>query len=448
MYRATALIADTTYRYSNTTYNVTAQTLGYWEYLDRVLGDTDYSGFTEDELGELYVRYQAEPERPSLAALRPYLRAVEETGWVHPASARLLELWTGHFARLGLYDPGLTVVQHPGLGLEETIEHLAARGLCLDCRRDDGPVYLDLTRYGSPLRQIVTRNGQPNYLAGALRELVPVACRYDETVLVHDRELTEDYVLLQRLVNVLGGNAVRDAVDRVPIDGVVRSSRFGGWLGHTVRDLLKAGADAEPAALRLGMRLYFHRCSGSRARPVLPGRPAAAESGPRPQAAEPGGDRARWYGDRRLRAASSWQWLPARRPVPAGLVDARQAAGRRRTGRRRAGVLLMFGQDLLRAELGRRIAWAVAGPDSPRPEPPEPVDAEAAERDAPDVSAVAVLRRFDPAVFARSAVQFALGLSDEQRVAWFRAFTRTVFLAGNPENLVERFPGAHVSPDR
>jgi hypothetical protein len=257
MYRATALTADTTYRYSNTTYNGTAQTLGYWEYLDRVLGDTDYSGFTEDELGELYVRYQAEPERPSPAALRPYLRAVEESGWVHPASARLLELWTGHFARLGLHDPGLTAVQHPDMGLEETIDHLASRGLCLDCGRDGGPVYLDLTRYGNPLRQIVTRYGQPNYLAGALRELVPVACRYDEIVLVHDRELTEDYVLLQRLVNVLGGNAVRDAVDRVPIDGVVRSSRFGGWQGHTVCDLLNACADVEPEVLRVGMRLYF-----------------------------------------------------------------------------------------------------------------------------------------------------------------------------------------------
>jgi hypothetical protein len=108
----------------------------------------------------------------------------------------------------------------------------------------------------------------------------------------------------------------------------------------------------------------------------------------------------------------------------------------------------MFGQDVLRAELGRRIAWAAAGPDSPRPEPSEPIGPEAADRDAPDISAVAVLRRFDPAVFARSAVQFALGLRGEQRVSWFRAFTRTIFLAGNPENLLERFPGDHVSPDR
>ncbi|GAA1032776.1 hypothetical protein GCM10009557_32340 [Virgisporangium ochraceum] len=257
MYRATAALADTTYRYSNTTYNVTAQTLGYWEFLDRTIGDTDYSAQTEEELGESYMRFQAEGRRPPFAALRPYLRAVESSGWVHPASARLLELWTGHFARLGLHDPGLTTVRHPAFGLEELIDHLAARDLCLDCRPDNGPVYLDLTRYGMPLRQIVTRECQPNYLAGALRELVPLATSYDRTVLVHDRELTDDYLLLQRLLGVLGAEVVRDAVTRVPVDGVIRSSRFGGWHGYTVPSLVETCGDADPEVLRLGMRLYF-----------------------------------------------------------------------------------------------------------------------------------------------------------------------------------------------
>jgi hypothetical protein len=257
MYRATALTAETTYRYSTTTYNVTAQTLGYWEYLDRAVGDTDFSGYGEEELSAWYVRYQAEERRAPAAALRPYLLAVEQTGWVHPASARLLELWAGHYARLGLHDPGLTEVQPPGLTVEETIEQLSVRALCLDCRGDGGPVYLDLTRHGMPLRQIVDRAGQPNFLTAALRELVPLVHRYDEIVLVHDRELTQDYLLLQRLLGLLGGTVVRDCVDRVPIDGVVRSSRFGGQQGHTVPALLDMCAEVEPDVLRLGLRLYF-----------------------------------------------------------------------------------------------------------------------------------------------------------------------------------------------
>jgi hypothetical protein len=257
MYRATSLTAETTYRYSTTAYNTTAQTLGFWEYLDRTLGDIDYEGVSEHALGEHYVRFQAEAQRVPFAALRPYLRAVEATGWVHPASARLLRLWAGYYRRLGLHDAGLTEVQPPPMGQEEMIGELTARDLCLDHRATGGPVYVDATRFGLPLRQILTRQGQPNYVTSALRELVPLAEQYDEIVLVHDRELTADYGLLQRVLGALGGNAVRVTVDRVPIDGVVRSSRYGGWQGHTVPALLDACGDAEPDVLRLGMRLYF-----------------------------------------------------------------------------------------------------------------------------------------------------------------------------------------------
>ena len=68
------MLADVTYRYSHTTYHACEQTVGFWEYLDRTLGDTDYSGCTEEEIGELYVRYRAERQRPPFAACRPYRR--------------------------------------------------------------------------------------------------------------------------------------------------------------------------------------------------------------------------------------------------------------------------------------------------------------------------------------------------------------------------------------
>lgn len=257
MYRATALVADVTYRYSNTTYNLTEQTLGFWEYLDRTLGDVDYAELGEEEIGELYVRYHAEPTRAPFAALLPYLRAVEESGWVHPASVRLIELWSGYYARLGMHDPGLAAVQPPGLGLDELVELLVSRDLCLDYRSIGGPVYLDATRHGIPLRKIITGENQPNYLACALRELAPLVGQYDEIALVHDRELTGDYILLQRVLGELGGHAVRVGVDRVAIGDVVRSSRHGGWQGYTPPALFAACRDVEPEALRLGMRLYF-----------------------------------------------------------------------------------------------------------------------------------------------------------------------------------------------
>jgi hypothetical protein len=257
LYRATGVVAEVDYRYSNTVYHRTEQTLGFWEFLDDAVGDTDYSAMTEEQVGELYVRYWARGQRPSAAALRPYGEAVEQ-GWVHPASARILALWTAHFRRLGLHDPGLTEHQPAGYTLEEVFDYLGARGLCLDHRGIGGPVYLDLTRAGMPLRQIVTADGQPNYLACALRDLLPLAPDYDEVVLIHDRELDLDYRQLAHVLSNAGPVVRRVPIGRVPIEDRVRSARSGDWRGHTVAAMIDELAAAHrPEVFRLGLRLYF-----------------------------------------------------------------------------------------------------------------------------------------------------------------------------------------------
>ncbi|MEE4598382.1 hypothetical protein V2J94_42215 [Streptomyces sp. DSM 41524] len=258
MFRATAQLADVTYRYSHTTYHVTEQTLGFWEFLDRTQSDIDYDALSEEEIGELYVRFRAEGKPPTAEAVRPYAEAVEHTGYVHPAGARVLRLWTGHYERLGLHDPGLMACQPPGFGLEQMIEELVAAGLGLDQRNVGGPVYLDATRFGLPLRRIVTAEGRPNYLACALRDLLPLAPRYDEVVAVYDRELDPDYQLLDRVLTDRGTVVHRVPLGRVPIDGRVTSARHGGWHNHTLEALLRSlGDDHDSAAVRLGMRLYF-----------------------------------------------------------------------------------------------------------------------------------------------------------------------------------------------
>jgi hypothetical protein len=263
MYRATKLVADVTLRYSHTTYHLTEHVLGFWEYLDRTQGDIDYSAFTDTEIGQLYVAFRQVRAPATPAALRPYADAVEQAGWVHPASRRMLELWCGQFARMGLHDPGLTAHQPPGYALEEMVEHLAAHGMCLDLRPEGGPVYLDATRHGMPLRQIISSDGSANYLACALRELLPLVGGFDEVVLLHDNGLDADYRLLQRVLSraseagAYGATVRRVGVGRVPIDGRVASARHGGWAGLTAPALLDILGRFGPAELRLGLRLYF-----------------------------------------------------------------------------------------------------------------------------------------------------------------------------------------------
>ncbi|MFJ7416062.1 hypothetical protein ACIQWZ_35440 [Streptomyces sp. NPDC098077] len=259
MFRATAPLAEVTYRYSHTTYHVTEQTVGFWEYLDRTNGESDYTQLSEEDIGDLYIRFRSEEQRQSADVLRPYRDAVEHSGWVHPASERVQRAWAGHYERLGMRDPGLLEHQPPGLGLEEMIEQLIAEDLVLDQRDCGGPVHLDLTRYGMPLRRIVTADGRPNYLACALRELLPLVSRYDEVVLLYDRELDADYQLLRRVLTRLGPKVHRVPIGRVPIDGKIVSARHGGWRGYTASALLEsaAGMCDDADALRLGMRLYF-----------------------------------------------------------------------------------------------------------------------------------------------------------------------------------------------
>ncbi|WP_051450252.1 DUF6182 family protein [Actinospica robiniae] len=106
-------------------------------------------------------------------------------------------------------------------------------------------------------------------------------------------------------------------------------------------------------------------------------------------------------------------------------------------------------QELLRRELARRVRAATG---CPQPDPasdaaPDLSRLAAAEADAPDVAALVVLSRFDPVAFAHSSLRFAFSLDGGQAENWLRAFTRTLFLTGNPANLAHRFRFNQVSAD-
>ncbi|HZN18581.1 MAG TPA: DUF6182 family protein [Micromonosporaceae bacterium] len=60
------------------------------------------------------------------------------------------------------------------------------------------------------------------------------------------------------------------------------------------------------------------------------------------------------------------------------------------------------------------------------------------------VTVPVAMRAFDPAALLPGAMAFAAGLSTVDADAWFRCYTRTMFLFGDPANLSERHPPAVV----
>jgi hypothetical protein len=256
--KATSELFEVGYVWNSRTPNLSAQTLAFWEYLDRTSGDADWSNASETELGELYVRCHAQPEPPRFDALRPYLERVEGEGWTHPASRRLIELWREQFELLGIEDPGIATDRAPGLSTAEALEALAERDLLIDHRPFGGPAYVDGARWGLPLRQVVGEDGHANYLLVVLRELIPLIGRHERFLLAFDEGLAEDYVLVDRVLGELGATVSRLALGRVPIDGEIRSSRYGGWEGSTLADLSRLCLEQfDLPAYRLGMRIYF-----------------------------------------------------------------------------------------------------------------------------------------------------------------------------------------------
>jgi hypothetical protein len=256
--KTTSELVETAYVWNSRTPNVSAQTLVFWEYLDRTRGDVDWGDASEDELGDLYVQCHAQAEPPGVDALRPYVERVESEGWMHLASRRLLELWQAQLELLGVEDPGIAMDRAPGVSAEEALELLAERGLLVDHRHFGGPAYVDGAIWGLPLRQLVGEDGHANYVLAVLRDLIPLIGDHDRFLLAFDEGLAEDYVLVDRVLRHFGARVSRLALGRVPIDGTIRSSRLGGWKGHTLAALSRLCLQHfDLPAYRLGMRIYF-----------------------------------------------------------------------------------------------------------------------------------------------------------------------------------------------
>lgn len=267
LHRATALVHEVSLLYRHRTFAVTYQVTQFWEFLDRCHPGLRVEELTDEQIGALYVDSHrgGRPMAPA-GTLGDYIRRVDEEGWLHPVTERILDIWDQQLRTAGVAAPGLGRDGGPGtmhagliLDVEQTLDLLREKGLCLDPRGwSNGPVYLDASAHGLPLRQLVDASGRPNYLLCALRELLPLAARHDRIVLACDAELAADYRLLARILEEFGASTVQVEVTRVPLAGTRRSTRHGGWEGVTLGRLCEEFVPEHGVApFRLGLRLYL-----------------------------------------------------------------------------------------------------------------------------------------------------------------------------------------------
>jgi hypothetical protein len=264
MHRATGLLHKVDLLYSWTVGVVNTQCLGFWAYLDETRPGMDFGACEEEDIGALYVTYQRQRSPGDAPGLSAQRAAAEGAGPVHPACARILDLWAERLRELGIADPGLRARRQPPMSLDALVALLTERGLCVDHSPWRGPVYLDGTERGLPLRPLVGADGSPNYLAGVLRELVPLIGAYDDFVLTCDRDSFPDYVLLRQVLNRLGARVSLFGFGRVRTGGgngaagQPLTTRHGGWQGLTAMALAREFLDlVGPEVYRLGLRLYF-----------------------------------------------------------------------------------------------------------------------------------------------------------------------------------------------
>jgi hypothetical protein len=254
--RAASTVADVTTVYHHQSFAGSRQVSGFWAYLERTWPGLECGELTEQQIGDLYVQFHRLPPVPD-EELAATVRAAER-GWMHPASARLLDIWEGHYRLLGLVDPHLGRTGPECLAQEAAIDLLDAHDLVVDGRPLGAPLYLDACAAGLPLRVAISSRGLPNYLMYFLRQLLPLLPDHDEVLLVYDPELRHDFQLLHHVLSTLGASVGRLEVNRVPLDGGIRSARHGDWNGYLLDEVSRPLLDEVGVAqFRLGIRLYL-----------------------------------------------------------------------------------------------------------------------------------------------------------------------------------------------
>lgn len=245
-------------------WDLSQQTLGFWDYLDLNGADLDFCALGDVGIGAWYRRYAQSQHVPDRARYRSLLDRVRDEGYVHPASAAILRSWSAQVAGLGLDAGVLLVHRAPACEPDVLLAALQAHNMLLDQREFGGGAYLDQTALGGPLRPLLSEDGIPNYLLGLCQEIYALAQHHAHINLFFDTSVERDFMCLHRFIESLGRSCTRVIFPRVTTAGLALSYRQSDGRLTLGTILARYAGQYSERELGLALRLYFLQQSGIR----------------------------------------------------------------------------------------------------------------------------------------------------------------------------------------
>lgn len=255
-------IAPVTIAHNRRLWDLSQQTLVFWDWLDKHHQGADFTDVSDDQVGHLYVQCAKSGYKAPAADLRAQWRRTHDQGYVHPASQALLRTWLPQLDHIGV-DASILLQSHrPTTNEGELLDTLASQGVLIDQREVGGGTYVDLSQQGAGLRQLISEEGVPNYLHGLLREAIALAHQRVHVALFCDTSVERDFLLVERILKGLGRRVTRVAFPRVLVNGLPLSYRQDGGF-YTLSSMLARDAGRHTQReTRLALRLLFLQMHG------------------------------------------------------------------------------------------------------------------------------------------------------------------------------------------
>jgi len=155
-------------------------------------------------------------------------------------------------------NPGFNTFKKYNMSRNSLIQVINESGHILDKTNMSGQVFVDLTQYGIPLRQICGENAYDyNYIFVILRSILSSTTAGDKIILMADQELSLDILIIASVLKDLGYNIQKIITKRIGFDNQKLSTRNGGWEHLSALRLIQKYSTVDRQVLSMALKTYM-----------------------------------------------------------------------------------------------------------------------------------------------------------------------------------------------